>query len=145
MLGFNHTIAGVLIAVAVKEPLLVAPLAVASHFAMDALPHHGNDPAFIRGTASYNRKVVLDGILSLLVYAAAIIMWPTLFGIITVGAFFAILPDLFWPLALHIKQTGPLWAFFKFHKRIQQYETPGGAWVEYGWAILTGGLLLSRI
>lgn len=142
MLGVNHTLTGTLIAVTVRDPLLVAPLALTSHFVLDVLPHHGNDPAFVRGTSSYYRKVALDGVLSLAVYALAILKWPHLFVVISVGAFFAILPDLFWPLALHIKQRGPLWAFFRFHKSIQQYETPRGIWIEYAWALITGSLLL---
>lgn len=37
----NHLLAGSLIGLAIKEPLLAAVLALASHFVMDALPHFG--------------------------------------------------------------------------------------------------------
>jgi hypothetical protein len=37
----NHMLAGSVIALAINEPILVLPLAYASHFFMDALPHFG--------------------------------------------------------------------------------------------------------
>lgn len=41
MTASNHLLAGAAIAVSVKQPWLIVPLALASHYAMDALPHFG--------------------------------------------------------------------------------------------------------
>ncbi|MFZ1324307.1 MAG: hypothetical protein WAQ57_04090 [Candidatus Saccharimonadales bacterium] len=40
----NHAAAGAGIALAVRQPLLALPLALASHFVLDALPHYGKKP-----------------------------------------------------------------------------------------------------
>lgn len=37
----NHLLAGSIIAISFKNPVFVLPLAFASHFAMDVLPHYG--------------------------------------------------------------------------------------------------------
>ncbi len=41
MTGFNHAVTGALIAGAVGNPFLAIPLAFASHFVLDAIPHFG--------------------------------------------------------------------------------------------------------
>lgn len=43
MTGFNHATTGALIAAAVGNPFVAVPLAFASHFIMDAVPHFGWD------------------------------------------------------------------------------------------------------
>jgi len=37
----NHILAGAIIGAVIKEPALALPIAFASHFVMDALPHFG--------------------------------------------------------------------------------------------------------
>ncbi len=138
MLGLNHTTTGALIAITVKEPALAAPLALASHFALDAIPHHGNDSRYSHGSPGFHPKVSLDGILSAVVLVGAIMAWPSHAVIISLCVFLSLLPDFLWPLARHVKHSGPLWAFFKFHKIIQRSETPPGIVVEYVWAAVTG-------
>jgi len=39
MIGFNHALAGIGIALSVRNPLLVAPIALISHFLLDIIPH----------------------------------------------------------------------------------------------------------
>jgi hypothetical protein len=41
MTATNHVVTGAVIGAAVGQPWLALPLAFASHFAMDALPHYG--------------------------------------------------------------------------------------------------------
>jgi hypothetical protein len=43
MTGFNHGMAGAVIALTVKQPVLAVPLAFLSHFATDMIPHFGLD------------------------------------------------------------------------------------------------------
>ncbi len=142
MLGLNHTTTAALIAVTIKTPELAIPLALASHFALDIIPHHGNDAQFEHGSAKFWPKIALDASLSLVVVAAVMIARPQQAVIIAACAFAAILPDLLWPIAWQMKRKDrPLWAFFKFHKGIQ-HESRKGVWVEYAWAAVSGGALL---
>lgn len=134
MLAINHTLTALLIAVTVKKPELVVPIALASHFVLDVIPHYGEHEKVSRGSSFYNLKIIADGLLSLLVVVLAINHWPNLAGIIVLSAFFSILPDLIWPLALVVKKQGPLWEFFKFHKQIQ-HESPNGIIIELIWGI----------
>lgn len=142
MQAINHTLTGGIIAITVKQPALIAPLALASHFVLDVIPHYGSYPRFGRGTRAYYRIITLDGILTILAYLSLISLWPQYLLAISVGVFFAILPDLFWPLALHVKQRGPLWAFFRFHKNIQ-HESGSGVVLEGVWVAATLGALIA--
>lgn len=130
MQAVNHTLTAGIIAVTIKQPALVAPLALASHFVLDSIPHFSGRLAFGHGTKAYYRLIGIDGAVSIVAYLAMVAIWPHLWWAISVGMFFALLPDTLWPLATRVKQRGPLWAFFRFHKGIQWSETPRGAIVE---------------
>jgi hypothetical protein len=41
MTATNHMLAGAVVAVGLQHPLLIAPIAVLSHFVLDGLPHFG--------------------------------------------------------------------------------------------------------
>jgi len=133
MQALNHVAFGTLIAITIKEPALVVPLALASHFALDMLPHYGEDPRLPQGSPAYHYRILADALASLLFVAAVCSHIPNLAGVIGVGAFFALLPDFFWPAALYAKQNNPIWKFLRFHKRIQKFESPRGIYVEVVW------------
>lgn len=146
VLGINHTTTGIVIALTIREPAVVLPLAFASHFILDMIPHHGNDVRFIRGQNAYNQKVVLDGLASLAVLLVALMLKPQQSAIIGLGVFFSILPDLLWPISLlKLKHHGLLWRFFKFHKGIQRSETPAGIKIEIFWLALSGSILVGLL
>lgn len=145
MLAANHTIAGVLIGLSVQQPLVAVPIALASHFLLDVIPHHGNDIRFKRGQRRYNQKVALDGLVSIQIALTAVMLQPQAAGMILIAVFSSLLPDLLWPIALHIKQKGPLWGYFKFHKHIQHSETPRGIIMEALWFMLAGGFMAARL
>ena len=142
MQALNHVAFGSLIAITIKQPALVVPLALASHFALDMLPHYGEDPRAPSGSRPYHIRIVVDGLasLALLVYVSS--QFPVYTGVIVLGAFFAILPDFFWPFALYIKNNNPLWKFLRFHKRIQNFESPRGIYLEIVWLLGTITLLI---
>lgn len=144
MLGINHTTTGAIIALTIKEPAVALPLAFASHFVLDIIPHHGNDLRFIHGQRQYNRKIAFDGLASILILVAAIVARPQDGGYIAACVFASVLPDLVWPLADHIEHRGPLWRYFKFHKGIQ-HESPMGIRTEWIWAVLSGLTLVSLL
>jgi hypothetical protein len=134
MQGFNHTLTGVALALIIKQPLLIAPATLASHFLLDIIPHYGEHAPFSRGDRYYLPKITADGILSLVILAAAVWHWPHQALAILVGATFAILPDLFWPFGLKAKPGSLLARFLYFHKAIQWSETGPGIGVEVIWA-----------
>lgn len=144
MQAVNHVVFGSLIAVTINQPLIAIPAALASHFIMDALPHYGEDPRAPRGSKYYLIRILADATASTLVVLYFISLHPPNVGLLITCAIVAVLPDFLWPLALFIKRSGPLWAFFKFHKLIQR-ESPNGIFLELGWFVATTSLVLYKL
>lgn len=102
MIELPHAVVGAAIAVKVSNPALALPLALASHFVLDLIPHW--NPHLNREIAKYGKitkqtKVILvfDVIASLCAgfYIASTALPDTnRFGVIIVGALFGVLPDL---------------------------------------------------
>ncbi len=131
MTGTNHALTGALIAAAIPSPFLALPLAFASHFVLDSLPHYG-EPAGQRKKL-FKAMVAIDGLALAIGLVMAVITenyWPAL------AAFVAISPDFFW-IARFIfkedwgrKKPGPKNWFNQWHSDIQKYERRWGVWVE---------------
>jgi hypothetical protein len=130
MTATNHGLMGIVIGAFLPMPLAI-PLALLSHFVMDALPHYGI-PQKQRNTSKIYKKVVaIDTITALLfaVLAASFGKWAMFW----VG-WVAYSPDFMWVISyfrhnnnLHMR---PKNFITKFHKNIQRYERPWGAYVE---------------
>lgn len=126
MTATAHYITGVVIAGVVGDPLLAAPLAFASHFALDALPHYGD--ADWKSKQKIVRRVWLGDftVLMFAVVATFVFATPWYFLI----GFIATSPDLVWVYRFFFKEnkgkkSAPKLNFFNsFHARIQQYEIP---------------------
>lgn len=122
MTGFNHTLAGAIIAVIVPAP--VVPLvALVSHFIMDALPHFGESAIFKPYNRAFKTLLIIDAILCFSALFFAWWLFPDHKVIITVGAFFAAGPDFLWLLQGKVRWLN---GFFKFAKKIQWKELPEG-------------------
>ncbi|HEU5187004.1 MAG TPA: hypothetical protein VFT87_00720 [Candidatus Saccharimonadales bacterium] len=138
MIGLNHALTGAAIGLAVQKPLLVIPLAFASHFLLDMLPHFGGH-VYQWGHRHFGKIIAVDGVVTLLailliIFAVPAFMWPVLLGV-----FFAMLPDaLLVPYYLSGKR--PHW-FHSFHLNIQWYEQPPGLLVEGLYLLLVGNIL----
>ncbi len=144
MQALNHMVFGSLIAVTVSDPVIAVPAALASHFVLDSIPHYGDDPKARMGSRAYNYRILLDILACTLVMLLFLSLHPKDPTLVLVCGLIAILPDIFWPLALIVKQKGPLWSFFKFHKKIQT-ESPRGIYIEIIWFILTTALVIELI
>lgn len=131
MTGFNHALAGVGIAITVGNPILVAPIALVSHFLLDMLPHFYLKSFGDTTTRPYQRRLLwflaVDGVITLSFVIWAIYLWPQLWLAIAVGVFFAMAPDILWPLNGRVEA---LKKFFQFHQKIQWFENPWGALFE---------------
>jgi hypothetical protein len=128
----NHVLTGMLIGLNIDEVPLVAPAALASHFALDILPHWGGEK-FPFKSPIWFAFAVTDAVLAMTAVAVAIYVWPHKIWNILVGTFFAALPDLFFlpEIFFGVKFKG---GFFKFHSWIQWSQTAPGIIVEAIWA-----------
>lgn len=125
MLLTSHTIIGSGIALTLQNPALIAPVAFASHYVADSMPHFGfKDPS--------RKKFVIigavDSLLSLVVFLSLISLFPDKKMYLLIGYIFAILPDM--NLIMYALK-GIKWPkmYWKYHSMIQ--------WCERPWGILT--------
>ncbi|MFZ1249277.1 MAG: hypothetical protein WAQ24_03060 [Candidatus Saccharimonadales bacterium] len=130
MTGFNHALVGGLIGKFVPWPLGI-PLALASHFVLDMLPHYGI-PHHTRDNSWFWKVFfIVDffAAIGLGVWA----LWNNHYAIYICGQI-AVLPDFVW-VAHVVKHrsfslTHANSRYERWHKRIQRYEFPGGIWIE---------------
>lgn len=141
MQGINHVVFGSLVGLTIKQPALAAPIALASHFALDMIPHYGEHHVTQLGTKLYHVRILAD-IAACFIFGAALLMLrPANPGLVILCAILAVIPDFLWPIYLAIKPRGFLFEFFKFHKLIQR-ESPLGIIIEVVWFLVTGGLVV---
>lgn len=133
MTATNHVLAGTVIALVIKQPLLVAPLAFLSHFLLDMFPHFGGAAFYSYGHKHFMKVIAADGLLCIATLLGASMLNPALTVAIFVAGFFAVLPDLFW--LDHFKNKREHW-FYTFHQWIQWYEKPLGALTEITFCLL---------
>lgn len=132
MTGFNHVLTGITIAVVVRQPVLAPLLAFVLHFVLDSIPHFG-DEEYTPWTKKLIRLLIIDGVLCFTFLGLAIWLFPDLWGVVTLCAFTATLPDFLW--IAHYKYGLTHW-FFTFHKKIQWGERPWGMYVEIPYMIV---------
>ena len=122
MLLTNHVLSGALIGAMVRRPVPAFVLGVASHFALDAVPHWGDwqgDPG------RFLQVAVQDGLTALALMAAlAAAAPPARRPAVTAGMFGAALPDADKPTRLWFGFSPFPAAVGRFHGRIQD-EAPG--------------------
>ena len=127
----NHTLTGLLIGSQITEPLVLAPVALASHFVLDALPHYGNrDWSVKEPTRAFWAVIAADMSGSLGLVALAVWTFGDLTGPLLIGAFFATLPDLLYIPRFLFNGWVPNRAYARFHKWIQWGERPWGWTIE---------------
>lgn len=139
MTATNHALTGAAIGLAVHQPLLALPLALLSHFVLDALPHFGSKHL----RPSQHRFVYYlaaeAGACAAIVLTLAV-LHPMGWFMSAVCAFLATSPDFMWIgefLAACRGQKQPPrrhWVI-RFHSGIQWYQKELGAVVELGWAV----------
>lgn len=124
MIGFNHTLAGAIIAV-VTPPPFVPFVAFLSHFLLDMTPHFGKSRRFTPYTTEFKWLLFTDATLCFTSLFFAWWLFPHMWLIIAVGAFFSTLPDFLWLFRGKSKRFQ--W-FFTFAEKIQWGERPWG-WI----------------
>lgn len=130
MIGFNHGLVGGLIGKYVPWPIGI-PLALGSHFVLDALPHYGIPHHKRDGSRFWEVFFTIDffATLSLAFWAIA----HHHYAMYACGQI-AVLPDFVW--VAHVVKHGSFdlsgaeSRYERWHKRIQRYEVPWGLWIE---------------
>src|SRR5262245_50011848 len=141
MTGINHVLTGAAIGLAVQNPWLAAPLALASHFVLDAIPHFDHEH-YHWGSRWFWHIMITDGLVSLGALGLLVWLLPMYAVPILTGAAFAILPDL--TLLYYYLRHRPRHWIFRLHLGMQWFERPAGALVEASYLVLISTVLLTR-
>lgn len=141
MTGFNHAFTGAAIGLAVQQPLLVIPLALLSHFVLDAIPHFGGHPVYEWGHKHFTKIIALDAALTIIGVSLVVLFAPHLVVAVLLGMAFAMLPDL---SLIHYYTSGRQkhW-FHDFHLGIQWFERPPGLLVEAAYLVFISTTLIA--
>lgn len=134
MTATNHALAGTIIGLTITQPAIALPLALASHFVLDMVPHFGMQ--FYKSPERkkwFHRYLAIDAL-----FLAGVIGFLFLSGagwLAFACLFLAGCPDFvqaykyLFDKQFRIMPTQNHW-FTKFHKNIQWSETPYGLLVE---------------
>lgn len=90
MLELPHTLVGVAVASAVRQPVLALPMALGSHFLLDYIPHW--DPDIDHPRRGLIVLLAVDSVTALV--SGSLIAWHFHSPVMFFSAFFAVLPDL---------------------------------------------------
>jgi hypothetical protein len=138
MQAINHSLTGALIGLTVADPVVAMPLALASHFALDSIPHFGNHSKLTITSRRFIALLVVDGLLCLGLVALLAYNRPVHWFVAIICAFLAASPDLLsfnhFRKALQNKSWAPNF-YHHFAKKIQWFEKPIGIVVEAVWFI----------
>lgn len=141
MTATNHAVTGAVITASIANPFIGLPLALISHFFLDAIPHFGAHTVASVKSKEFKYILITDGILLmsfLLIagyagYKAGFDWW-----LIPLGGFLGASPDVMWinHYKADLNGSEKQWGFIrKFHKVIQQWEFSWGWVVESIWFI----------
>lgn len=134
----NHVLAGALIGIAINEPAIALPLALGSHFVMDALPHFGYKGNKGYSEALQHRLSYWVGVISLLttMLVVALLIYNQLWLALAAGIM-AALPDVLgvYNYRKYEKHGQKAHGILKvvhvqFHRAIQWCERPWGIYIE---------------
>jgi hypothetical protein len=141
MLVTNHVLSGALIGAAVRRPLPAAALGVASHFALDTVPHWGK----FGGRRGMLRVGVPDGLTGLAVMGAFTAIAPRDRRLaVLAGMAGAALPDLDKPSRVFFGRSPFPRAWDRFHSRIQD-EAPDRFHYEVAAAVVLSAAALALV
>ncbi len=138
MTGTNHVITGALIGAVVSSPIVAVPLAIASHFMLDALPHYG-DRMVAKHSRGFHIFIIVDTVVTVGFLLFVLLTKPDHWPWMLVGGLMAMSPDLMWlPNYLRDVQNKAIKSYNKlmhWHENIQ-FERKWGIAVEIAWLLL---------
>lgn len=117
----------------VPQPYLALPLAVMSHFAMDALPHYGHGGNGYSEAFKYRLTAAMESVNLVGIPLFMYILWDESW-LVWLAALLAVSPDFMWVYRYfwyerhgELPSAGPI---THFHKTIQWCERRWGIYVE---------------
>jgi small-conductance mechanosensitive channel len=140
MRAINHALTGAFIGLAVAEPVVAIPAAIASHFVLDAIPHHGSQKNNLKVLRSktFRSTLYADALLCALLVIVLAGQRPFSWFLGAICAFLAAAPDFVWykryKRANDHKTWRPGW-FERWASDIQWFQRPIGWLVEVAWFI----------
>lgn len=152
MTATNHAVTGALIGLAAANPILALPLAFASHFVLDSLPHFdppGNEQERV-GARRLRYQLLAEATACGLIVLGLALSRPEHWLVAAFSAFAAASPDLFWiPKFIEAQKGRNLtpsknW-FLRFHTWVQWKTGPKLAVVELAWFAVFFPLYLTKI
>lgn len=138
MIAVNHALTGTVIGLTIGQPAIAIPLAVASHFICDAIPHFHTAKPGNRAikSAGFRNYLMADATLCVVLVALLAVLQPAHWLLAAICAFAAAAPDFLWLNKFLTIRRGNKWrpgAFSRFAARIQWFQRPVGAVVEVAW------------
>ncbi len=147
MTGTNHGLTGAVIAAVISEPAIALPLAFASHFALDSLPHFGLPGEQSKAHPGLFRRMMhIDIFMQIMLF----VLWALFVRkiVILAGALLAMSPDIAWVYRFVVSErwgrlpAKPKNLFNRLHSVIQWGEFAAGWRIEAVWFIGMGSLLI---
>ena len=135
----NHAITGALIATVVKQPYLAIPLAFASHFVCDLIPHFELKWEF--NSKKMWVRLAADGLAALAVAVFLVYSGVRNPFLLAVSGFAAMSPDLAWLYYGINKDRAKDW-LSRQHARFNWWQKPAGIVIEIAWLIAGISLIL---
>ena len=153
MTASNHTLTGVLIGLAVPVPLVALPLAFASHFALDALPHYEMlDFESKNSQAKFKWILLADAAVMASILLFIILSQPAHWPLLIACGLLAASPDLMWLPGYISLQTGGVYQnkiyrskLGQFHTKLGKYANPKGWMFEAPYFLVALGLLITNL
>lgn len=149
MTATNHALTGALIGLGIANPAVAVPLAFASHFALDAIPHFGVSDRSVIGKDKFAALLICEAAACLTVVILLGMTRPLHWLVAAVCAFVAASPDFMWiPAFLRARHHQKLKRnrhILLFHHVIQWYQRPFGIVVELAWLVSFGYLFYTRL
>ncbi|HZL07739.1 MAG TPA: hypothetical protein VFC50_00915 [Candidatus Dormibacteraeota bacterium] len=148
MTAVNHALTGTLIGLVIGQPLAAVPLAVASHFVCDALPHFGTGlpKKVVLKSRAFRDYLFAEAFLCFLLVVMLAVLRPQHWLLAAVCAFAAASPD-FVSAKGYLKTRRGLdyqpGRYARFASDIQWFERPIGAVVEVVWFVSALVLLVT--
>jgi hypothetical protein len=145
MTATNHALSGALIGAFLPLPIAI-PVAFASHFVLDALPHYGIPQNKRNSSKAYKYIVFFDTFFALCVAASAIIFHKWNMEIV---GWVAYSPDATWVLQYYrqgksMRLETRNW-FTRFHRSIQRLERPWGIYVDLSVAAIMLPIFIQQL
>lgn len=137
MTATNHALTGALIAVVLPHPVIALPVALLSHFVLDATPHFGKHPKLHHTSRAFMIFLAIDLAVAFTLLTFVSIAAPAAFWLPFAAGLVAISPDAMWFPGylrnLRGKKPHSLGPILQFHLKIQWAEIPQGWIYEIVW------------